>query len=231
MASADSEAGAVDRIPVRHAPFVPGPRAADTRGRLVAAAKELFVSRGFEPTTVHDIVTEAGTSRASFYTYFATKEQVLIAVGDASLGEVGDLLAALAEIPVPWRSDAVEAWVEDYLQFLDRDGRLISAWHRAAVDDAELGRRALSAYESAAAALAAAAAVSQGAGASGEGAGGSGDTDRVRALSVLVMFDRLHELVGTDPVGHDRGRVRRVMSDALLALGTPRGLHTVSSRS
>jgi AcrR family transcriptional regulator len=221
--SADGGAAdsASDGIRVRHAPFVPGPRAADTRGRLVAAAKELFVSRGFEATTVHDIVTRAGTSRASFYTYFATKEQVLIAVGDASLGEVGALVAVLQELPVPWDRDAVEAWVGDYLEFLDHDGRLISAWHRAADDDADLGRRALAAYERMAAGLEAAASRARAAAAPEEKAGTGGRAEGLRALSVLVMFDRVHELTGVDPVGYDRRLVRRVLAKELLELGRP----------
>jgi hypothetical protein len=43
----------------------------------------------------------------------------------------------------------------------------------------------------------------------------------LRALSVLVMFDRVHELIGVDPIGYDRGLVRRVLADELLELGRP----------
>ncbi|WP_404197006.1 TetR family transcriptional regulator [Streptomyces tauricus] len=47
------------------------------RESLVAAAFQLFVERGYEQTTVDDIVALAGVGRRSFFRYFPSKEDVV----------------------------------------------------------------------------------------------------------------------------------------------------------
>ncbi|AYN38020.1 TetR family transcriptional regulator [Streptomyces dangxiongensis] len=47
------------------------------RDALVAAAFRLFVERGYEQTTVDDIVALAGVGRRSFFRYFPSKEDVV----------------------------------------------------------------------------------------------------------------------------------------------------------
>ncbi|MFE9680157.1 TetR family transcriptional regulator [Streptomyces sp. NPDC006285] len=47
------------------------------REALVAAAFRLFVERGYEQTTVDDIVALAGVGRRSFFRYFPSKEDVV----------------------------------------------------------------------------------------------------------------------------------------------------------
>ena len=64
-----------------------GPRSSDTadtttakppmRDALVAAAFQLFLERGYEQTTVDDIVALAGVGRRSFFRYFPSKEDVV----------------------------------------------------------------------------------------------------------------------------------------------------------
>ena len=48
-----------------------------TRDRLVDAALTLFAERGFEQTTVDDIVAAVGVSRMTFFRAFPTKEDVV----------------------------------------------------------------------------------------------------------------------------------------------------------
>ncbi|MFV2088486.1 TetR family transcriptional regulator [Micromonospora sp. LOL_021] len=49
----------------------------DARGRLEAAAFELFRERGFEQTTVTDIATRAGLDKRTFYRLFGDKREAL----------------------------------------------------------------------------------------------------------------------------------------------------------
>jgi AcrR family transcriptional regulator len=58
------------------------------RGRLVQAALELFVERGFEQATVADIARRAGLTERTFFRHFADKREVLF----WGQGELRDLI-------------------------------------------------------------------------------------------------------------------------------------------
>lgn len=47
------------------------------KGRIVAAAWQLFYEKGYNGTTVDDIIDLSGTSKGSFYYYFNTKDELL----------------------------------------------------------------------------------------------------------------------------------------------------------
>ncbi|MCD7765369.1 MAG: TetR/AcrR family transcriptional regulator [Lachnospiraceae bacterium] len=49
----------------------------NTRSRIVSAAWELFYENGYDETTVDEIVERSGTSKGSFYHYFAGKDALL----------------------------------------------------------------------------------------------------------------------------------------------------------
>ena len=49
----------------------------NTRSKIVTAAWELFYEHGYDNTTVDDIVERSGTSKGSFYHYFAGKDALL----------------------------------------------------------------------------------------------------------------------------------------------------------
>lgn len=66
----------------------------DARGRLEAAALELFRERGFEETTVADIATRAGVDKRTFYRLFGDKREALFS-GSGQLEEI--LVKAVAE--------------------------------------------------------------------------------------------------------------------------------------
>lgn len=64
------------------------------RDALVAAAFQLFLERGYEQTTVDDIVALAGVGRRSFFRYFPSKEDVVFPDHERCLA---DMTAFLAE--------------------------------------------------------------------------------------------------------------------------------------
>ena len=59
---------------------------------LLAAARKLFAARGVQPTTIAEIADEADVAVGSFYNYFATKDELLAALLQASLAEQRELL-------------------------------------------------------------------------------------------------------------------------------------------
>ncbi|MEV4334631.1 TetR family transcriptional regulator [Streptomyces sp. NPDC049597] len=58
------------------------------RDALIAAAFELFLERGFEQTTIDDIVALAGVGRRSFFRYFPSKEDVVFPDHERCLAEM-----------------------------------------------------------------------------------------------------------------------------------------------
>ena len=54
-------------------------RKRDTRSRLVTAARELFVARGYDETSIDEIARRAGVSKGLLYHYFPSKRAFYVA--------------------------------------------------------------------------------------------------------------------------------------------------------
>jgi mycofactocin system transcriptional regulator len=68
-----------------------------TRAELERLSIDLFLTRGFEETTVDDIAAEAGIGRRTFFRYFASKNDVPWGDFDAGLIRMRGLLADLPD--------------------------------------------------------------------------------------------------------------------------------------
>lgn len=62
--------------------------------RIELAALELFLRRGIDPVTVSEIAEAAGISRRTFYRYFETIDDILIAMPMRSLRRMAEDMAA-----------------------------------------------------------------------------------------------------------------------------------------
>lgn len=72
----------------------PTPKGRRRQSELLAAARETFIERGYFDTRVEDIAQRANVSRATFYTYFESKDEILAVI----VGElVDDLFDASGE--------------------------------------------------------------------------------------------------------------------------------------
>lgn len=82
---------------------------ATSRAELERVALELFISRGFEATTVDDIAAAAGVSRRTFFRYYASKNDVVWGDFDSLLRDMdGWLSSRPARAPLlPTLVDAV----------------------------------------------------------------------------------------------------------------------------
>jgi len=92
--------GSVAKIRVLKAPAV-------RRGELIDCAQAMFLSRGYERTTINDVIMATGLSKGAFYHYFRSKEDLLEAIAgrfaEQSLGFVATVQAgrdALASLNV-----------------------------------------------------------------------------------------------------------------------------------
>jgi AcrR family transcriptional regulator len=88
-----------------------------TREHLLDIAGKLIARDGFAETTVDDIAAASGTSRATVYAYFPTKEDILSAMAGEMFDRANDLYLNFAMLPdwsLPtirgWLSQVSEAW-------------------------------------------------------------------------------------------------------------------------
>lgn len=72
-----------------------------TRSALEEAALRLFASRGFEATTIEDITEAADVSLRTFFRYFASKEDVLLAEHAEDLVRMREMLAVASDDLAP----------------------------------------------------------------------------------------------------------------------------------
>ncbi|WP_409272794.1 TetR/AcrR family transcriptional regulator [Neobacillus sp. SCS-31] len=61
-------------------PIVSHQHREERKNLILKAAKEIFISKGFNATTIQDIINHSGVSRGGVYTYFKNTEDVFIEV-------------------------------------------------------------------------------------------------------------------------------------------------------
>jgi len=66
-----------------------------TRGELVAAAEHLVAARGLDAVSIDDIVEAADVAKGTFYTHFADKNDLAIAIARRTRMELEDKITAL----------------------------------------------------------------------------------------------------------------------------------------
>ncbi|WP_225824951.1 TetR/AcrR family transcriptional regulator [Streptomyces naphthomycinicus] len=78
----------------------PRTESADTRDRILGAAREEFSARGYEKTSVRGIAKAAGVDSALVHHYFGTKEQIFAAAIEVAFAPALNAPEALADGPV-----------------------------------------------------------------------------------------------------------------------------------
>jgi len=73
--------------------WTPERRMERTRAALIASARHVFATRGFEGASLDEIADAAGYTRGAIYRHFANKEDLFFAVSDAVNTEVLDAFA------------------------------------------------------------------------------------------------------------------------------------------
>lgn len=71
----------------------------ERRSELVAAAQDLFYTRGYERTSVNDIVKAVGVAQGTFYYYFDSKAAILRALVDDLVQQGQAVFHAIASDP------------------------------------------------------------------------------------------------------------------------------------
>lgn len=115
------------------------------RARLVRAARELFLERGYERTTMAEVAAKAGFSKRTVYLDFPSKDALFGAVCAEGMGEVRRRLQAVLDLRLPVPQE-LEGLAAAYLAFFEQE----RAWFRllfVLADDETLGRMPDDAFE------------------------------------------------------------------------------------
>ncbi len=72
------------------------------RNQILDAAAKVFAEKGFHPTTIKDIATEAGIAHGTIYTYFENKTALLLGIFDR-------MKASIIEENTPLVLDTIDA--------------------------------------------------------------------------------------------------------------------------
>ena len=74
--------------------------ASERREEILGVARALFMRRGYDGTSVRDMIDAVGISKGAFYHHFASKAAVLSALTDTLAAELADILSDLVDEPL-----------------------------------------------------------------------------------------------------------------------------------
>lgn len=110
------------------------PKGEGTRRVLLDAAARLFAEHGYHETSVPDIVTAAGVGHGTFYEYFGSRREILLALTQP-LVEARERLPSLKSKDLAGRIRAEIYWyLSDHVEHLE----LSKVWHAASNFDPDI---------------------------------------------------------------------------------------------
>ena len=110
------------------------PKSEETRRALLAAAARMFNEHGYHDTSVPDIVQAAGVGHGTFYEYFGSRRDILLALTKPVM-DARERLPSLKSQNLPDRIRAEIFWyLSDHVEHLE----LSQVWHAASNFDPEI---------------------------------------------------------------------------------------------
>jgi AcrR family transcriptional regulator len=107
----------------------------DRRDEIIEAALRAFRRKGFQGSSMAEIIAESGLSAGAIYGYFASKSEIVMAVATKVVGaRVVDIdnLAKLEPMPEP--STVVRMLLDGLLASIGQPAVLVQVWGEAATD-------------------------------------------------------------------------------------------------
>ena len=103
----------------------PKRRRSATRARLLEGALDVFAERGFHGASVEDICERAGFTRGAFYSNFGSKDELVLALFQATTDRLLEQIAAL----LPDLANQPGSLLDAVLGLLDDAGPDQRQWH------------------------------------------------------------------------------------------------------
>jgi AcrR family transcriptional regulator len=115
-----------------------GPRAQRTTALIMDTARDVFLTKGYHGLRIDDIADAAQVSRASFYTYFASKRDLFLALGQETFEATERALDAMEQLEDGWTRARGYELVRIYMKLLEEHGAFLLVWSQATYGDDEL---------------------------------------------------------------------------------------------
>jgi AcrR family transcriptional regulator len=202
-----------------------GPRALRTSGLIKECARDVFLAKGYFGTSVEEIAEAAGVSRASFYTYFPSKRDLLYSLGTDTYQALSATLEEMSDLEATWTDDDVYEIIRIYVRFLEQHGAFMLVWSQATYGDEALAKAGMRTR------LVNARRFGQFIQRlSGEDVDPDDDPARF-GLAILVMIDRYWSYWRINGFPFSEEEVVRTLGDVLRALIASRAPRRVTSKS
>ncbi len=85
-----------------------------TRRRLLSAALDVFEDKGYDATTVDDVVARAGAARATFYLHYSGKGDIVSELADRIWEDTEARFVEFGALP-DWSHATIRAWLARYV--------------------------------------------------------------------------------------------------------------------
>jgi AcrR family transcriptional regulator len=119
-------------------PRLKSERKAERRARIIAAARTCFARSGFHKTTLQDVFVESGLSAGGVYSYFRSKDELMLAIAEERHDDERRLIAEALAIddPVAALRQVAQRFADLYLtnEGLDKRSIALQTWSEAQIN-------------------------------------------------------------------------------------------------
>jgi len=115
-------------------------RSRDTVAAILAAAAQVFTSRGYASTTTNHIAVRAGVSIGSLYEYFPNKDALLVALLEQHIRE-GEVILGRVALEAPGGASHVREMIGRFVRAMVELHARDRALHRVLFEEAPLPKR------------------------------------------------------------------------------------------
>ncbi|MHB8512210.1 MAG: TetR/AcrR family transcriptional regulator [Actinomycetota bacterium] len=113
-----------------------GAQGADTREKLLEAARDVFRDRTYISARVDDITDRAGVSHGAFYLYFASKADALEALAHQTAERMYALAGKLDSLEEGEKGfEQLKDWIGEFFDAYEHDAPVLVAWMTARPED------------------------------------------------------------------------------------------------
>jgi AcrR family transcriptional regulator len=107
----------------------------DRRDEIIDAALRAFRRKGFQATSMAEIISESGLSAGAIYGYFASKSEIVLAGATKIVGARVIDIGNLAKLdPMPQPSTVIRMLLEGLIASVGQPAVLVQVWGEAATD-------------------------------------------------------------------------------------------------